>query len=61
MTWRYSVTFENPETAPPETVYGTVASSGITTAAARAVRAAKAQRPGKRFEALLIMLEKDIG
>ena len=56
--WTAAVTFESPETQPPDTVRVVVESGSPSTAAARAIRAAQKQRPGKRFESLIVLLQR---
>lgn len=56
--FRYAVTFESPETAPPLTIRGTV--SAIPGAALRrAFLDAKRQAPGKQWSNVLVLLERE--
>jgi hypothetical protein len=57
-TWNYAVTFETPETRPPDTIRGTCASTSPAAALARAFRAATKQRKGQRWESLVVLLER---
>ena len=57
-TWSYAVTFESPASQAPETVRGTCAANGANTALARAFREASKTRPGKRWESVVVLLER---
>jgi hypothetical protein len=57
-TWNCTVTFESPETAPPETFRLEVAAGSVAAAAARAIRGARKLVPGRRFESVLVLIEK---
>jgi hypothetical protein len=57
--WIYAVTFECPDTKPPETVRGVVSGRLAHTAASRAVREAFKARAGRTWESILVLLEKD--
>jgi hypothetical protein len=59
--WAYSVTFEQPETQAPVTVRGTVVAKAVHLAAAKAIKDAKRQRKGQRFDSLLVLLERAQG
>ena len=59
-TWDCVVTFENPETAPPQTFRVTVAAGALATAAARAIRRARKAVAGRRFESVLVRLERTL-
>ena len=54
----YAVTFESPETAPPETLRGTCTGGSWSTGAAHAITAARKARPGRRFESVLVLLSR---
>lgn len=57
MRWNASVSFES-ETMPPETIRLAVEAGTVATAAARAIREAKRQRPGRRFRSVALLLER---
>ncbi|MCX6544412.1 MAG: hypothetical protein NTV05_08355 [Acidobacteria bacterium] len=57
-TWKYTVTFESPETAPPETVRLDVAAGSVSTAAARAIREARRSVPKRVFESVQVLIER---
>jgi len=54
----FTVTFESPDTAPPDTVRGTCTGGSWATGAAHAVQAAKKARPGRQFKSLLVLLSR---
>ena len=57
MRWNAAISFES-ETLPPETIRLDVRAGNVVMAAARAVRLAKQQRPGRRFRSVAILLER---
>jgi len=56
-TWLYAVTFENPDSGPPQTVRGTIQAGNAAYAASISVREAKKAMPRKRWESMVILLE----
>jgi len=56
--WSYAVTFESPESQPPETRRGSCAAGSASTALARAFREAQKTRLGKRWESVVVLLER---
>lgn len=54
--WKASVTLEYTEQAP-ETVRTEIVASSASTAASRAISAARRQLPGRRFASLSLLLE----
>lgn len=56
--WSYAVTFEAPESKPPETLRGSVPAGTAATACARAVREASKARLGRTWDSLVVLLEK---
>jgi hypothetical protein len=59
--WKTTVTFESPETAPAERFRLEVAAGSVAAAAARAIRGARKLVPGRRFESVLVLVEKAPG
>jgi len=57
MKCKYAVTFEFLE-AQPETVRGETSATEVQTIAARALRAAKTQKPGVKWSSLVLLLER---
>jgi hypothetical protein len=57
MRWNAAITWESDAT-PPQTVRVEVDAGNVATAAARAVRLAKRERPGRRFRSVAILLER---
>jgi hypothetical protein len=57
-TWNYAVTFETPETRPPDTIRGTCDAGSAATALARAFRAAKKSCKSRQWESLVVLLER---
>ena len=56
-TWAYYVTFES-DTQPCESVRGTVQAGALPTAATRAMKAAKKQKPSKnRARSVVLLLQ----
>ncbi len=58
-TWKYAVTFEAPESKPPETLRGRVFAASASGACRRAVAEASKARVGKTWDSLVVLLEKD--
>jgi len=58
MRWKCAVTFESPLTAAPATVRVTVDAGTVATATSRAVRMAKRQVAGRRWESLVVLVER---
>ena len=56
--WKATVTFERPESAPPETIRLTVEGGSGATAASRAVRVALKQRQMRVWKSLLVLIER---
>ena len=56
--WLYAVTFEAPESKPPELLRGTVPAGSAATACARAIREASRARVGRTWDSLVVVLEK---
>ena len=58
---RYTVTFETPESAPPLTLTGEISASTTQAGARLAVKDAMSRAPGKRWDSLLVLLERSTG
>jgi hypothetical protein len=56
--WNCAVTWESPETAPPDTIRVSVLASTVHTAAARALKLGQRQRPGKHYRSVVLLLER---
>jgi hypothetical protein len=58
MRWTAAVTFETPDSGPPDTVRTVVRALDPSTAASRAIKVAKKQRRRKSFESLVVLLQR---
>ena len=58
MTWSIAVTLENPTHAAPATVRVEIDARSVTTAVRKAIVAAKRQMPGRRWQSLVILVER---
>lgn len=57
-TFAYRVTFEKPETGPPETVRGEIAAGSAYRALSLAYREASRRCPRKHWDDVVVLLEK---
>ncbi len=60
MKWSCAVTYENPTQAAPATVRVETDARSVTAAVRKAILAAKRQMPGRRWQSLVILLERGV-
>jgi hypothetical protein len=58
MTWTIAVTFETPTLTAPATVRVETDARSVTAAVRKAIVAAKRQMPGRRWQSMVILLER---
>ena len=57
-TFKYAVTWESPESKPPETIRGTIAAGSPYRALDKAAREAAKARTGRTWDNVVVLLEK---
>lgn len=57
--FRWAVTFENPETRPPDTVRGQFVAATLRQAASRAVQEATKRKTSRGYTSVVILIEVD--